>query len=169
MQQTLLAFLAMTLFMLLALNQQRASLRYHSTVYGRDVEMAALDLALRQMATIQSKSFDSSVIGQNSPLDSPQDLNSTLGQEFENDFDDVDDYNGFSARETHVFNNRPYELDIDATVEYVSDRDPNVVRTNATFAKQVTITVSEVDPPGTRPPVNVTLTRTLTAAQLFYH
>ena len=41
MKQTLLAFLAMSMFSLLALSQQRSALKYHGMVHGRDVEMAA--------------------------------------------------------------------------------------------------------------------------------
>ena len=53
MKQTLLAFLAMSLFSLLALSQQRVALKYHGMVYGRDIEMAGIDMALSWISSIQ--------------------------------------------------------------------------------------------------------------------
>ena len=44
MKQSLLAFLAMSIFSLLALSQQRVMMRHHSIVYGRDAELAAMNM-----------------------------------------------------------------------------------------------------------------------------
>ncbi len=174
MKQTLLAFLAMAIFSLLSLSQQRASLRYHGQVYGRDIERAAMDFAMQRMADIESKAFDEADIGVTDMRVDLAGLTGNIGPEPDElgplAFDDIDDYNGYSAPETHLFNASTYAFQLDVEVRHVSLADPSVTLTSgASLAKEVTVRVSEIATPVERAPVSITLKRTMSPAGMFLH
>lgn len=170
----MLAFLAMAIFSLVSFSQQRAALRYHGQVYGRDVERAALDFAQQQMAEIESRAFDEIDTSNPELRVDVAGLTGNIGPDTDElspaAFDDIDDYNGFSSPITHVFNNAEYPFQLDVEVGFVSVSDPSVALTGATsLAKEVTIRVTEQQTPGERAPVVITLKRTMSPAGLFLH
>ncbi|MEZ4700131.1 MAG: hypothetical protein R2834_07355 [Rhodothermales bacterium] len=174
MKQTMLAFLAMAIFSLLAFTQQRAALRYHGQVYGRDIERAALDFGLQRMAEIESKAFDETDMGNPELRVDVSGLTGNIGPDADeygpSTFDDIDDYNGFSGPFVHVFNNAQYAFDLDVSVRFVTLADPEVEMTSgASLAKEVTVRITEQETPLERAPVEVTLKRTLSPAGMFLH
>ncbi|MDZ4698483.1 MAG: hypothetical protein SH809_02150 [Rhodothermales bacterium] len=174
MRQTMLAFLAMAIFSLLSFSQQRAALRYHGQVYGRDVERAALDFAQVKMAEIESKSFDEIDAANPELRVDVAGLTGNIGPDEDElavaAFDDIDDYHGFSSPYTHLFNSAEYPFQLDIEVQFVSVSNPSVALTGAaSLAKEVTVRVTEQDTPGERAPVVITLKRTMSPAGLYLH
>lgn len=136
MKQSLLAFLAMAIFSLLALSQQRAAMHYHSLIYGRDYEIAAMNMVSEQLAYIETLYFDEA------DTDSPpltqrletDDLSANMGLELGEisdlrsgpgatqmiGADDIDDYHLFSLSAVpYEFNNINYAFDLRIEVCYV--------------------------------------------------
>lgn len=174
MKQTLLAFLAMAIFSLLAFQQQRASLRVHGQVYGRDIERAAMDFAVQRMAEIEARAFDEVDTTNPELRVDLAGLTGNLGpdpDEFGPDtFDDIDDFDGYGGTFTHLFNGALYTFELAVDVRHVSLSDPRVVLTSgASLAKEVTITISEPTPAIERAPIDITLKRTLSPAGMYLH
>ena len=178
MKQTLLAFLAMSMFSLLALSQQRAALKYHGMVHGRDIEMAAIDLVMSWFGSIQARAFDEadiSLASTGAPRSNTNGLTPdfALGLEETDDptqFDDIDDYKGLDTLAMpYLFNNELYAFDMNIDVNYVNPLDPTGPFVGATLAKEVTISVQESDPPIERPRVIVEIRRVFSPAELKYH
>ena len=120
MKQSLLAFLAMAIFTLLALSQQRVMMRHHSIVYGRDTELAAMNMVSDKLAHLQTLSYDEvdetvDGINQRKTTDGLTSV-SSFGLDADEEEDgiiaarDIDDYHGYSATETYTFNRTPYRF-----------------------------------------------------------
>jgi hypothetical protein len=174
MKQTLLAFLAMAIFSLLSFTQQRAALRFHGQVYGRDIERAAMDFALERMSEIESKAFDEADLTAPELRVNIAGLTGNIGPDTDElgplAFDDIDDYDGYESPFVHVFNEAEYAFNLAIDVTYVSLSDPSVALTSgASLAKEVALHVTEQTPAGERAPVTVTLKRTMSPAGLFLH
>ena len=194
MKQSLLAFLAMAVFTLLALSQQRVTMHYHGLVYGREYEIAAMNKVMDMLTLIQTEAFDEADVA--SSVDPAQrttttDLSTTLGLEVdETDFDDIDDYNGYSdTSSVYKFNGYPYAFDTFIEVCYIDEVNPAGATesdrcvSSPTLAKQVTIIIKESEPespttllpeqedknPRQRSPVFVKISRVYSPAALAYH
>ncbi len=178
MKQTLLAFLAMSLFSLLALSQQRVALKYHGMVYGRDIEMAGVDMALTWMTNIEGASFDEVDAGATgNPRTSVTGLtpSDALGPETQDyldstPLDDLDDFNGIDTTYEHIFQDIKYPFDLAVQVQYVRPDNPNFASATPTLTKEVTVTVVERDSALVdRPRVKVEIKRVFSPALLEYH
>ncbi len=178
MKQTLLAFLAMSLFSLLALSQQRVALKYHGMVYGRDIEMAGIDMALSWISSIQGASFDEVDTGSSgNPRTTPNGLtpSDALGPEhtdyLDNSYpDDLDDFNGIDTSLVYIFQGRQYPFQLNIDVQYVRPDNPAYASPNPTLTKEVTVSVTEPDSAAfDRAPVKVEIKRVFSPAQLKYH
>ncbi len=178
MKQTLLAFLAMSLFSLLALSQQRVALKYHGMVYGRDIEMAGVDMALTWITNIEGASFDEVDTGATgNPRTNvngltPSDALGPEAQDFmDNSYlDDLDDFNGIDTSLVHNFQGRPYPFDLEIKVQYVRPDNPNFASAVPTLTKEVTVSIVERDSAlADRPPVKVEISRVFSPALLEYH
>lgn len=178
MKQTLLAFLAMSLFSLLALSQQRVALKYHGMVYGRDIEIAGIDMALNWMTNIEGAAFDEIDAGASgNPRTTTNGLTGAdaLGPESQ-DFldntypDDLDDFNGVDTSVVYVFQGREYPFKLKIDVQYVNPADPMQKSVVPTLTKEVTVAVLEPDSTVIdRLPVKVEIKRVFSPAQLRYH
>ena len=178
MKQTLLAFLAMSMFSLLALSQQRVALKYHGMVHGRDVEMAAMDLMMSWFGNMQTRAFDEadvSLASSGTPRTNTIGLTpaSSLGPEDSEApslFDDLDDYHGLDTlRMPYVFNQEVYAFDVNVDVRYVNPLNPSSPLVGASLAKEVTISLLESDEPIDRSRVKVEIKRIFSPAELKYH
>lgn len=154
MRQSLLAFLAMAIFTLLALTQQRATMHYHGLVYGREYEIAAMNMITEQLTKIQSEAFDevdTESTADPSQRTSTDDLTATLGLETDDpEIDDIDDYDGYrDSSFVYMFNGYPYAFDVSIDVCYIDVLNPSGVSdkdrcvSTPTLAKQVTITIKD--------------------------
>ncbi len=178
MKQTLLAFLAMSLFSLLALSQQRVALKYHGMVYGRDIEIAGVDMALNWISNIEGAAFDEIDTGKNgNPRTKTNGLTSAdaLGPEMQ-DFldnsypDDLDDFNGIDTLMVYRFQGRNYPFKLKIDVQYVNPINPSQQSPTPTLTKEVTVAVLEPDTLLVdRAPVKVEIKRVFSPAQLRYH
>ena len=157
MKQSLLAFLAMAIFTLLALSQQRVTLHYHGLVHGREYELAAMNKITEQLTAIQTKAFDEAdtkSTGDPSQRTSTADLSTIPGIDADDtEIDDIDDYHGYQETAgVHTFNGYPYAFDMSIHVCYIDELNP--IGTNdedrcvstPTLVKQVTITLTESEP-----------------------
>lgn len=178
MKQTLLAFLAMSLFSLLALSQQRVALKYHGMVYGRDIEIAGVDMALNWMSNIEGAAYDEADTGKNgNPRTKTNGLTAAdaLGpepQDFQdNTFpDDLDDFNGIDTTLVYQFQGRAYPFNLKVDVQYVNPANPSLHSANPTLTKEVTVAVLEPDTLVIdRAPVKIEIKRVFSPAQLRYH
>lgn len=178
MKQTLLAFLAMSLFSLLALSQQRVALKYHGMVYGRDIEMAGVDMALTWITNIEGAAFDEVDVGAtgnprtNVTGLTPSDALGPDAQDLMDGIylDDLDDFNGIDTSYAHIFQEIQYPFDLKITVQYVRPDNPNIASSIPTLTKEVTVSVSERNAsPVDRPPVKVEISRVFSPALLEYH
>ena len=178
MKQTLLAFLAMSLFSLLALSQQRVALRYHGMVYGRDIEMAGVDMAQNWISNIEGAAFDEVDAGDTgNPRTNVNGLTAAdaLGPEMQ-DFldgsfpDDLDDFNGLDTTLVYVFQGRPYPFQLQIGVQYVRPDNPSLTSVMPTLTKEVMVKVIEPDSSVVdRAPVKIEIRRVFSPAQLKYH
>ena len=193
MKQSLLAFLAMAVFTLLALTQQRVTLHYHGLVHGREYEIAAMNKITEKLTEIQSKAFDE--VDTESTAD-PAQRTTTTGltaipgiEADDTEHDDIDDYDGYQETAgVYTFNGYEYAFDMSISVCYIDEVNP--VGTNdedrcvsaPTLTKQVTITLTETLPTSSaaktedepantlgRTPVYVKLSRIYSPAALAYH
>ena len=178
MKQTLLAFLAMSLFSLMALSQQRVALKYHGMVYGRDIEMAGVDMALNWISNIEGAAFDETDTGS---IGNPR--TNTIGltnpdalgpepQDFQDNSypDDLDDFNGIDTSLVYVFQGREYPFQLNIDVQYVVPSNPSMTSLTPTLAKEVTVAILEPDSLLIdRPPVKVEIKRIFSPALLRYH
>jgi hypothetical protein len=183
MKQTMLAFLAMSIFSLLSISQQRVALRFHGMVYGRDIEMAATDLVMTQIGRIQSLPFDEADVNlsrRGNPRNNIEDLTprENLGPEFnlegEPDLDDIDDYNGYQASIQHPFNGVIYSFDMSIRVRYKDLNNLTLLQdttydASVSLAKELTVSVKESDIPEERPRVSIEVRRIFSPAELRYH
>ena len=148
MKQTLLAFLAMSLFSLLALSQQRVALKYHGMVYGRDIEIAGVDMALNWMSNIEGAAYDEADTGKNG---NPRTKT-----------------NGLTL--VYQFQGRAYPFNLKVDVQYVNPANPSQYSANPTLTKEVTVAILEPDTLVIdRAPVKIEIKRVFSPAQLRYH
>lgn len=175
MKQSLLAFLAMAIFSLLALSQQRAAMHYHSLVYGRDYEIAAMNMVSERLAYIETLSFDEADTD-SGPLTQrleTDDLSANMGLELGESSDllgaveligadDIDDYHLFNlSRVPYEFNGINYAFDLRMEVCYIDPLSPastplpgqdaeavarSRCQSGKSLAKQVIVTISEALP-----------------------
>ena len=159
MRQSLLAFLAMAIFSLLALSQQRVMMRHHSIVYGRDTELAAMNMVSDKLAELQTLSYDEvdeTVDGINQRT-TPDGLTSLAAFGLDADEEeigilaasDIDDYHGYSTVETYTYNRAVYRFKWAVDVKYIDPDDLQLrASSTPTLAKLVTLTLEEDLPEG---------------------
>ncbi len=139
MRQTIMGLLGLMIAMLLSLNVQRASLTAKAQVIDNEMETIASGVALEVLDYVGSKPFDAATalaeVEDESELTA---LPFSTGMSYE-EADDIDD---FHQIQTYTFPEFDFDFEIDITVEYVDENDPEVVATSQTFAKKVTVTIN---------------------------
>ncbi|MDZ4698297.1 MAG: hypothetical protein SH809_01215 [Rhodothermales bacterium] len=150
MQQTILAFGALMITMMITVNQQQSIFRVQQLSYVRELENAAIDFGARQLEEIMNTvAFDEATVGATKMTFGAGDFSQI--NEFGHDsgengankatFDDLDDYDGFEETATHVMSADTFMFHVSYAVEYVSPSSPNTSPSSATFAKQITATI----------------------------
>ena len=91
-----------------------------------------------------NKAFDENTVSNNinsiSQLTSPNKLGPESGEAY-TDYNDVDDYNGYSRIDSSM---PSAVFKISCSVAYVSSTSPNVISNIATWNKKVTVTISSI-------------------------
>lgn len=135
---------ALGLLTLLILNANRAVLGNTKTIYTGQFAETAIQIAQSYILDATTKDFDEKSIGGVSIKD-PTKFSSVLGYdagEYDRiSFDDIDDYNGYTATDS-VLTDGNTKYTVNCTVEYVSATDPSVVSMSSTFFKRITVSVT---------------------------
>lgn len=152
MGQSFLSIGALLLFSLVSLNFNSTVLTNTTVEVENKIYLTAFSLADDLIEEIKQKAFDAETI--NFPTTNPNNLTpaNSLGHgwwEVYPDYNDMDDYNGFTKTVSapHAEN-----YIVNCTVTYVDTDDPDIVVNTQTFYKKVTVTVSS---PYLRSPISL--------------
>lgn len=143
--QMLLASGALFILTLIILLFYRTSAEQSSVSLENDAMLAASGLAQSLIAEIQKRSFDEITVSKY--IDSTDSLTSAteLGPEddelFLTQYDDVDDFNGYSVVDSSTKLGQ-YKLSV--SVDYISDMDPNTISVSKTYNKMVMVAVTSM-------------------------
>ena len=148
MPQTLLALCAILIFSMFALSQHTAKADTERFAITAEVEMAAGRLARQRLATVLAKSFDEADVGvaraRTSAVGlSPIGPDNAAGEEsVEADFDDVDDFHGFSVPMTSDWMGDAIQFTGEVSVRYVRVTASGILGSaTPRTTKEVTVTV----------------------------
>lgn len=136
-KELLLTIGAITIFALVSLSVNRHILINTDAIYGRQAEFYAAKLAQRFIEEAKVKAFDESTIN-NTPSNIPNDFSSLGpgGSESYPNFDDVDDFNGFST----TVATKVGPMTVNIAVAYVNETNLDSVVTSKTYYKRMTVT-----------------------------
>lgn len=140
-----------------SVNQQRSNMMIQQDMYVRELENAAVDYARKRTQEIWSNTaFDESRIGATdidvdmAQLTPASSFGTESGENGESDFDDMDDYHGFSEDVVHILSADTFRFSIDYSIRYVDPANPTGTAASATQAKELSITVASQDSIGNR-------------------
>jgi len=143
-ENSFLSIGAMALLALISLRFNATLLENRSTEIENKVYLTAFSLADDQIEEIKQKAFDEKTVEWKAiPADqlSPAESFGVFdpGESTVNDFDDIDDYNGYKKEVSlpHVEN-----YTVSSTVDYVSASDPDEVSLTQTYFKRITVRVT---------------------------
>jgi hypothetical protein len=148
--QSILTLLAMLLLSTLVLRVNSTLLNSGNTVTNAKLGLTAISLAQSRLEEIKSKAFDNKTVG--TVVSSTSSLTSSSTKEPDNgtypNFNDVEDYNGFSYKDTVIIN--PH-LSRDSTnwiifneldsVVYVSSSSPDQISSSQTWNKKIIVKI----------------------------
>jgi len=134
--ELLLVIGAIVIFGLISLSVNRHILVNSDAVYGQQAELYAVSVAQRYIEEAKMKAFDENSI--NNSVGAPSSFTNPgkNGGETYPNFDDVDDFDGFSPPPTSEFINS-----INIAVGYVTDANLDSVVSTKTYYKKMTVTV----------------------------
>ena len=147
MQETILALGALMIIMLIAINQQRSTIRIHEQVYVREISQARDDFATSLLEGIVNQmDFDEETIPLTSIPTNVNDMSLVLGPEglLETDpstFDDLDDFHAYRDTFQHIISADTFRFDVSFTVNYLTPT--NTISATRTFTKEIT---AQIDP-----------------------
>jgi len=143
-ENSFLSIGAMALLALISLRFNATLLENRSTEIENKVYLTAFSLADDQIEEIKQKAFDEKTVEWKAiPADqlSPAESFGVFdpGESTVNDFDDIDDYNGYqkSVSLPHVEN-----YSVTSTIDYVLATDQDVISNTQTYFKRVTVLVT---------------------------
>ncbi len=167
MPQTLLAVCAILAFSFFALSQHRANKHIGEIAAASEIELAATDVARDQLTDITSYLFDEDDIGRPGLRTDPTGLSiigPDGGETGRSLFDDMDDFDGFLDTLSVDWHGAPLQFAITADVRYVDPFQPDVGVTGPSLAKEIAVTVMELDITPDRPRVTARLIQVVTPA-----
>ncbi|MEM6784318.1 MAG: hypothetical protein AAF624_11365 [Bacteroidota bacterium] len=141
MPQTLSALFALGAAILLALNMQQSSVKTKMDLVNEEVTSFASSVALDVLGHIGAQSFDAAT--ESATVTDASNLSSlpfSTGKGYAS-ADDIDDFHQMQTY-TYVSDYDGMTFEVDATVEYVSETDGTTVLSAQSFAKLVTVTVT---------------------------
>lgn len=134
---------AMALLALVSLRFNTTLLENRTTEVENKVYLTAFSLADDLIEEIKQKAFDEETVEWRAiPVDqltSVENFGPDAGELTVNDFDDIDDYQGYqkSISLPHVEN-----YSVMSTVDYVSATDPDEISSSQTYFKRITVRVT---------------------------
>ncbi len=148
----MLALAALMIITITSVNQQRSNMMIQQKMYVREFENAATDYARKRTEEIWANvAFDESRIGatdievDKSLLTAAASFGAESGENALADFDDIDDYHGFTEDVTHVLSADTFRFSVDYTVRYVDPANPTGTAGTPTLVKELSITVASRD------------------------
>ena len=142
--QSLITIAAMMLLSVLVLRINSTILNTDQVVQDSKFGLLATSMATSMIEEATNKAFDANTDSQNvtslSQLTPPSKLGPDSGEVYPN-FDDVDDYNGYSRIDSSM---PSAVFKLSCSVAYVSSASPNTVSTTATWNKKITVTISSI-------------------------
>ena len=154
MQQTLFVLGALSIIMVITVNQQRAIFLNQKNAYKREIETVAADFARSRLEQIvNSVAFDESRVGgtdldlDTSSLTSKANFGLDTGEQSNNiaSYDDLDDYHNYSEILSHPVSEDTFRLSATYQVRYVNPSIPGSESVVATLAKEVIAEIVSVD------------------------
>lgn len=138
----MLAVGAMLLLSVLILNVNNNILGTNNTLYNTKFGILAVSLGTSVIEEASGKSFDVATDGNSindvNLLTPSSGLGPAVGEQYPN-FNDFDDYNGF----TKTFTNFPSaEFKVACSVKYVLESNPSITTTNKTWHKRIDVFVT---------------------------
>jgi hypothetical protein len=149
--QSILTVFAMVLLSTLVLRVNGLLFNSGIVVTNSKLGLTAISLAQSRLEEIKSKAFDqntvSNTVSSLNSLTAASALGPQTGETYPN-FNDVDDYNGFTTTDTVQINpnlprsgsNLDYFKEIDSVV-YVSSTSPDVTSSTQTWNKKITVKI----------------------------
>ena len=141
--QQLLSIGALILLSLLILNINKSTNNRLTEMYSNSATIAATGIAESMIDEIQSKAFDENTVykavDKTTDLTSPNSLGPETGETNVHQFNDVDDYNNYTTKDT-ITNFGVFGVRV--KVYYVVNMDPSVKSSISTFAKKVDVYVN---------------------------
>jgi len=166
MPQTFLALAAVLCFTFLALSRQQSDQDVVRRAIAAEVDLAAVDVAQALMTRVERSAFDEDDTARSGVRTQPSafPLGPDAGEDSPVDYDDVDDWMGYSGAETATVGAGTLSFQTFAHVRYVDDDDISQPSASATLTKEVTIVVVELRGSTDRPPARAFLRRVVTPA-----
>jgi hypothetical protein len=175
MPQTLLALAALLAFSFYNLSQHSATSGVERNLVGGELEAVASGLARSLLLDVTRRAFDEADAGRDAlrtataGLTPPADLGPDDAEATAEDFDDIDDFDGFAETRAATWDGGAVAFAVAVEVRYVAPAAPSSGAGSATLAKEVTVTVAEAAPGAARPPAVCTLRHVLTPAWKHFH
>jgi hypothetical protein len=141
----LLATGALFILTLIILLFYRTSAEQSSVSLENDAMLAASGLAQSLLTEIQKRSFDevtvSKYIDSKDSLTESSDLGPEVSELFLTQYDDVDDFDGYSVVDSST---KLGQYNLTVNVDYVSEMDPNTITMTKTYNKLVKVAVTSM-------------------------
>lgn len=151
----MLALAALMIITITSVNQQRSNMMIQQKMYVREMESAAADYARKRTQEIWSNvAFDESRIGatdievDKALLAAAANFGPESGENTVADYDDLDDYHGFTEDVIHVLSADTFRFSVDYTVRYVDPANPTSTAGTPTLVKELSMTVASQDSVG---------------------
>lgn len=174
MPQTLAALIAILVLSLYALGQHRSEAALERGAISGEMELTVAEVAREILTEASQRAFDEVDLAREDLRFDTRGLSTLLGPDAGEsamvDFDDVDDFDGYSAVLSRQRNGLQLDVLVNATVRYVQPDAPGTVSATPTLAKEVVVTVTDaLTAQDGRTPVGVTLNTFVTPSWQTIH
>ena len=139
--QMILTMGAMIFLSAVVLRVNSVSLENTATTYNSKYDILALSIGNTMLEKISNKAFDEKTIGNTLTNKESLTSKSYLGPENEtySQFDDVDDYNGYTYTDTTM---PSAKFKVSSFVGYVNDTSPDKIISSKRWTKKITIKIT---------------------------
>lgn len=141
---------ALMIITMISIGQQRSAYMVIEDMYVREQESAAFDYASMRLEDIVNRlAYDEAMSDGSEPdvstLSASTSFGPDTGETKEEDYDDIDDYHGFTESVQHALSADTFRFEVTYSVRYVNPASPSLPTAAATFAKELTVDVVSRD------------------------
>lgn len=132
---------AMIFLSAMVLRVNTVSLQNSSTMYNTKFDILAVSIGNTMLEEISKKAFDEQTISNTLTNKSKLTQKSVLGADNETyaNFDDIDDYNGYSFVDSTM---PSAKYNVSCSVGYVNDTSPDKIINNRKWTKRITVKIT---------------------------